>query len=185
MVAPVVVKPEMVSKKQSMNGPNRPENQKGRAFWTSTTSTRAAAWLRGAEGMNFKLVLRITGFTLLIEAAAMLLPMGVMRKFELIPKKGSRAAVRISTPIPPSQWVKDRQNSSPMGSPSMAVRMVAPVVVKPEMVSKKQFSINFSVYFLALTGKVRQALKSDELRFFLIMVAVSIAAIAWNIRDPA
>ena len=27
--------------------------------------------------MNFKLVLRITGFTLLIEAAAMLLPMGV------------------------------------------------------------------------------------------------------------
>lgn len=27
--------------------------------------------------MNFKLVLRITGFTLLIEAAAMLVPMGV------------------------------------------------------------------------------------------------------------
>ena len=27
--------------------------------------------------MNFKLVLRITGFTLLLEAAAMLLPMGV------------------------------------------------------------------------------------------------------------
>ena len=64
-----------------------------------------------------------------------------MRKLELIPRKGSRAAVRMSTPIPPSQWVKDRQNSSPMGSPSMAVRMVAPVVVKPEMVSKKQ-SIN-------------------------------------------
>lgn len=31
MVAPVVVKPEMVSKKQSMKGPNRPENQKGSA----------------------------------------------------------------------------------------------------------------------------------------------------------
>ena len=31
MVAPVVVKPEMVSKKQSINGPNRPENQKGSA----------------------------------------------------------------------------------------------------------------------------------------------------------
>ena len=45
------------------------------------------------------------------------------------------------------------------------------------------FSVNFSVYFLLLTGKVRQALKSDELRFFLIMVAVSTAAIAWNIRD--
>ena len=61
-----------------------------------------------------------------------------IRKLELIPRKGSRAAVRISTPIPPSQWVKDRQNSRPMGRPSMAVRMVAPVVVKPEMVSKKQ-----------------------------------------------
>ena len=44
------------------------------------------------------------------------------------------------------------------------------------------FSINFSVYFLIITGKVRQALKSDELRFFLIMVAISTAAIAWNIR---
>ncbi len=44
------------------------------------------------------------------------------------------------------------------------------------------FSVNFSVYFLILTGKARQALKSDELRFFLIMVAVSIAAIAWNLR---
>lgn len=45
------------------------------------------------------------------------------------------------------------------------------------------FSVNFSIYFLMLTGKARQALKSDELRFFLIMVAVSIAAIAWNLRD--
>ena len=45
------------------------------------------------------------------------------------------------------------------------------------------FSINFSVYFLALTGKLRQALKSDELRFFFVMVAVSTLAIAWNIRD--
>ena len=61
-----------------------------------------------------------------------------IRWLELIPRKGSRAAVSTSTPIPPSQWVKDRQNSRPMGRPSMAVRMVAPVVVKPEMVSKKQ-----------------------------------------------
>ena len=45
------------------------------------------------------------------------------------------------------------------------------------------FSINFSVYFLLMTGKLRQALKSDELRFFAVMVAVSIAAIAWNLRD--
>ncbi len=45
------------------------------------------------------------------------------------------------------------------------------------------FSVNFTVYFLILTGRAKQALKSDELRFFLIMVAVSVAAIAWNIRD--
>ena len=45
------------------------------------------------------------------------------------------------------------------------------------------FSVNFSIYFLILTGRVRQALKSDELRFFLIMVAVSVAVIAWNIRE--
>lgn len=44
------------------------------------------------------------------------------------------------------------------------------------------FSVNFSVYFLILTGKLRQALKSDELRFFVIMVALSVAAIAWNLR---
>ena len=45
------------------------------------------------------------------------------------------------------------------------------------------FSINFAVYFLILTGKAKQALKSDELRFFLIMVAAASAIIAWNLRD--
>ena len=29
------------------------------------------------------------------------------------------------------------------------------------------FSLNFALYFLVLTGKIKQALKSDELRFFL------------------
>ena len=42
------------------------------------------------------------------------------------------------TPMPPAQWVKLRQNSSPRGSASMSPRIVAPVVVKPETVSKKQ-----------------------------------------------
>ncbi len=45
------------------------------------------------------------------------------------------------------------------------------------------FSINFAVYFLIITGKARQALKSDELRFFLGMVAIATAVIAWNLRD--
>ena len=37
--------------------------------------------------MNFKLVLRITGFSLFIEAAAMLLPMGVAFSMERAPSR--------------------------------------------------------------------------------------------------
>ena len=44
------------------------------------------------------------------------------------------------------------------------------------------FSVNFSLYFLILCGKVRQALRSDELRFFLILVAGSIVLITINIQ---
>lgn len=43
------------------------------------------------------------------------------------------------------------------------------------------FSVNFSLYFLLLCGKVKQVLKSDELRFFLIVVFASIALISINI----
>ena len=43
------------------------------------------------------------------------------------------------------------------------------------------FSVNFSVYFLLLCGKVRQALSSDELRFFVVVVAASSVLIAVNI----
>ncbi len=35
------------------------------------------------------------------------------------------------------------------------------------------FSINFSLYFLILQRRVREALKSDELRFFLLVVALA------------
>ena len=43
------------------------------------------------------------------------------------------------------------------------------------------FSINFALYFLVLCGKVKQALRSDELRFFLIVVVGIIALIAIDI----
>lgn len=43
------------------------------------------------------------------------------------------------------------------------------------------FSVNFAMYFLLLCGKLRQVLRSDELRFFLGVVAFSIAAITVNI----
>ena len=43
------------------------------------------------------------------------------------------------------------------------------------------FSLNFALYFLVLTGKVKQALKSDELRFFLAVTAIATAIISINI----
>ena len=44
------------------------------------------------------------------------------------------------------------------------------------------FSVNFAVYFLLLTRKFRDILASDELRFFLTVVAGATLLIAWNIR---
>ena len=42
-----------------------------------------------------------------------------------------------SPPIPPIQWVRLRQKAMPLGSASISVRIVDPVVVKPDTVSKK------------------------------------------------
>ncbi|MCI8527348.1 MAG: TrkH family potassium uptake protein, partial [Oscillospiraceae bacterium] len=43
------------------------------------------------------------------------------------------------------------------------------------------FSINFAMYFLLLCGKVKQVFQSDELRFFLVVVASAIALISINV----
>ena len=43
------------------------------------------------------------------------------------------------------------------------------------------FSVNFALYFLVLCGKVKQALRSDEMRFFLIVVVGSTVLIAIDI----
>lgn len=43
------------------------------------------------------------------------------------------------------------------------------------------FSVNFAVYFLILCGKGRQALQSDELRFFGVVVALSVLLISCNV----
>ena len=50
---------------------------------------------------------------------------------------GTSAITNTSTPMPPTQWVKLRQNRMPRPRASISVRMLAPVVVKPETVSKK------------------------------------------------
>ncbi len=43
------------------------------------------------------------------------------------------------------------------------------------------FSINFAVYFLILCGRLRDALRSDELRFFLCAVGLATLAVTVNI----
>ena len=43
------------------------------------------------------------------------------------------------------------------------------------------FSLNFALYFLVLTGNIKQALRSDELRFFLAVTAIATAIISINI----
>ena len=45
------------------------------------------------------------------------------------------------------------------------------------------FSVNFAMYFLVLCGKWRQALKSDELRFFGGVVGASVLLITFNIAS--
>jgi hypothetical protein len=52
------------------------------------------------------------------------------------PSMGRMARERTMNPMPPSHWVRARQKRMLGGSASMLMRMVAPVVVKPLIVSK-------------------------------------------------
>ena len=54
-----------------------------------------------------------------------------------MPSTGITARVSTMIPIPPSQWVRLRQKRRPRGTTSMSVSTEEPVVVKPDMVSKK------------------------------------------------
>ena len=45
------------------------------------------------------------------------------------------------------------------------------------------FGVNFSLYFLMLTRKWKQALKSEELRLYLGVIALSTLAIGFNVRN--
>ena len=49
---------------------------------------------------------------------------------------GTSAIRNTSMPMPPTQWVKLRQNRRPWLMASTSVRIDEPVVVKPETVSK-------------------------------------------------
>ena len=54
------------------------------------------------------------------------------------PTRGRKARVKSSTPMPPIQEAKERQNRMPRGRASMSARTVPPEVVKPETISKRQ-----------------------------------------------
>ena len=53
------------------------------------------------------------------------------------PRAGSRARVKKMMPMPPIQCIRLRQKRMEWGRPSMWSRAVAPVVVKPDIDSKK------------------------------------------------
>ena len=55
----------------------------------------------------------------------------------LTPNIGRMAMVNMIIPKPPIHWVILRQKRSPWGSDSMSSNMVAPVLLKPDIVSKK------------------------------------------------
>ena len=49
---------------------------------------------------------------------------------------GRMATNRTMMPMPPSQWLRPRQKKKALGYKAKSLRMVAPVVVKPEIDSK-------------------------------------------------
>ena len=65
-----------------------------------------------------------------------------MRKMVCPPASGSTISMNTSTPIPPTQCVRQRHSMEAWDSASTSLRMVAPVVVKPETVSKSASTKN-------------------------------------------
>ena len=66
-------------------------------------------------------------------------------------------------------------NASVGAYDSMAIDMIISVFIL-------LFSINFAIYFLLMTRKFKEALKSDELRFFLFVVAAATFIVTINIH---
>ena len=64
-------------------------------------------------------------------------------------------------PMPPIQCVRLRQKSRPCGTASMSVRMEAPVVVKPDMVSKKA-SVKLGIAPESMKGSEPKREKSSQ-----------------------
>ena len=63
-----------------------------------------------------------------------------IRNMEFLLLKGITAMTNTSTPMPPTQWVRQRQKFMHLGSPSISLKIVEPVVVKPDTTSKNASS---------------------------------------------
>ncbi len=73
------------------------------------------------------------------------------------------ASINTSTPMPPTQWVKLRHISMDGDKPSTLLRMLAPVVVNPEMVSNSA-SIREGISPLIQKGRAPKKLKTTQIR---------------------
>ena len=71
------------------------------------------------------------------------------------------AMVKNTMPSPPIHWVSERQKSSPCGRASTLSMMVAPVVVKPDIVSKKAL-VKSGTQPLSMKGSVPNSEKSTH-----------------------
>ena len=67
------------------------------------------------------------------------------------PLSGTTASRNTRTPIPPIQWVKLRQNIDVWDNDSTSSSMVAPVVVNPDIVSKRAL-VNDGISFVSTNG---------------------------------
>ncbi len=79
------------------------------------------------------------------------------------PERGSRHRRNTSTPMPPIQWVKLLQISMQWGRASTSERMLAPVVVNPEMVSNNA-SIGWGMLLLKIKGRAPMRLSTIQLK---------------------
>ena len=78
-----------------------------------------------------------------------------------MPRVGSTAMVKKMIPIPPSQCISDRQKRMEWGRSSMVGKAVAPVVVNPDIVSKKA-TLRRSVQWLVRKGTMPKREKMNQ-----------------------
>ena len=78
------------------------------------------------------------------------------------PPRGRNAIIKTRTPMPPTQWVKQRHILMDFGNDSTAAKMLDPVVVKPETDSKSA-SIKELVAPVKRKGSAPKRLKTIQL----------------------